>query len=396
MFKLKYQRYILLLSTILILNSCQSSSSKNSLANEAISEKIDDFMNSVIDEKRLPGLVFSVAKKNQVLYSKAFGVSNVDTQQQVRKNTLFHIASTNKAITSLLIAILVDEDILTWDTKAQDIYEGFTLSDDTYSSQITIRQLLDMSSGLPEGLDNLPNQARGLLEDLTDIELNAPKTEYRYSNLSVSIAGYLAVLAYKKFDHGQITEEDLNTLHSGYEMLLKEKVLIPIGMTHSYLNIDDAKASNNMSHSHHLENDIFVVSESEDEPNDIFAPAGGLKSTTTDMIKYMMVETQQGVTAEGKRIVSTKNMIERQTLSKGVATDAEYGLGLEVKTLSNGMTYIGHTGSYDDFNSAIGLFPSQEVSFVLLSNGDSKDVLNLTGDEIENKMIEWVNQFESI
>jgi len=402
MFQLNHQKYILLLSTMLLLNNCQSSSSNkddnttrssNPIVTNNINNKVDIFMNGIINKKRVPGAVFAVAKENKVLYTKAFGVRNMDTQKKVNKDTLFHIGSTHKAITSLLIAILVDEGVLTWDTKAQDIYEDFTLSDETYASQITIRQLLDMSAGFPEEYDNPPSEARGLLEELTDISLNPPKSEYAYSNVSVSIAGYLAVLAHAKFKKGSISTEDLDKLHAGYEKLLREKVLVPIGMKSSYLYIDEAKATNRMSSSHYLKNGTFRVAESEDAQVDIFAPSGGLKSTVTDMIKYIMVEAQQGVTAEGKRIVSKKNMLVRQTLSKGVSTEEKYGLCLEIKTLDNGMPYIGIIGSFDNFNSTIGFFPNQKVSFVLLTNAQSKDIENLTGDEIEGQMAQWVNQF---
>jgi len=397
MFQFKHKKYILLISTILLLNSCQSGSSNkdgsNTTRTETINSKIDVFMNDIVNKRRVPGIAFAVAKENEVLYSKAFGISSVDTQKKVTTETLFHIGSTHKAITSLLIAVLVDEGVLTWDTKAQDIYEGFTLSNATYASEITIRQLLDMSAGFPENFDNPPSKARELLEELTDIPLNPPKSQYEYSNVSVSIAGYLAVLAQAKFDKGSIAETDLENLHGGYEALLKKKVLLPIGMTSSYLYVDEARATHRMSDSHYLEKGKFIVSESEDKRVDIFAPAGGLKSTATDMIKYIMVEALQGVTAEGKRIVSEKNMIERQTLSKGISAEEEYGLCLEVKMLSNGMKYIGIVGSFDDFNSAIGFFPTQKISFILLTNAGSKDIERLTEDEIESQMAQWVNQF---
>ena len=405
MFQFKHTRYILVLGTVFLLNSCQgSSSTKDSTPESSVGEhesnmpvsinsKVDIFMKSLISNNRVPGAVLAIAKDNKVVYRKAFGVRDSQTQKRVEQDTLFHIASTHKAISSLLIATLVDKGILTWDTKAQEIYDGFTLSNETYASEITIRQLLDMTSGLPTDLDVPPSQARGLLEELTNIPLNVPKKQYTYSNLSVSIASYLAVLAEAKFNNGLISEDDLDNLHAGYEALLKRNVLIPIGMNNSYLDIDKAKETNNMSSSHHLENGVFVVSQSEDEPFDVFAPAGGLKSTMNDMIKYMIVETQEGLTTEGKRIVSQKNMMVRQTLSKGVATEEEYGLGLEVKTLSNNMAYIGHTGSFNNFNSAIGFFPNEKISFVLLINGDSEDILKLTADEIEGKMSEWVNEF---
>ena len=66
---------------------------------------------------------------------------------------------------------------------------------------------------------------------------------------------------------------------------------------------------------------------------------------------------------------------------------------MEIKTLENGEDYIGHSGSYDNFNSLIGMFPQQKVSFVLLVNGDSPKILTLTGGALENKIASLVNDF---
>ncbi|MEK7990460.1 MAG: serine hydrolase domain-containing protein, partial [Thiotrichaceae bacterium] len=111
----------------------------------------------------------------------------------------------------------------------------------------------------------------------------------------------------------------------------------------------------------------------------------GLKSTGRDMLRYMIMELQQGLSAEGQRIISEANMQERQKLSTGTAKDNNYGLCLEIKNVE-AVKFIGHSGSYDDFNSTIGLFPEQNIAFVLLTNGDSSAILDLTDGGIESKI----------
>lgn len=56
----------------------------------------------------------------------------------------------------------------------------------------------------------------------------------------------------KKFDNNQLTENDLDNLHAGYEQLLKEKVLTPLAMKSTYLYVDEARNTGLMSHSHQL------------------------------------------------------------------------------------------------------------------------------------------------
>jgi len=356
------------------------------------------YMTDFVDSGQIPGAVLAVSAGKKTVFLEAFGKRNVNEGLEMTTDTLFHIGSTHKALTSFLLAVLVDEGVLNWDTKAQDIYPKFVLSNAKYASQITIRQLLDMTSGLPKGADIVFDApTRIILEGLGKVELiGGPGEQYEYSNLSVSIAAYLGILAQTKVDNGEIQDNDLNNLHAGYERLLREKVLQPLKMENSYLYINDARATGRMANSHVLSEDeeTFLVSESYDEQIDNIAPAGGLKSTASDMLRYMVTETLQGLTPEGTRLVSKENMLIRQTLSPSPTSPNGYGLCLDIKLLKNGINYIGHSGSYDNFNSTIGFFPELQIAFVLLVNGDSDVILDLTdGDSsIQNKIAEILTQ----
>lgn len=364
---------------------------ESSVLSDAKLAELRQFMTDAINQNQVPGAVLALAEGDKTIFIEAFGKSNTATNTDMSSNHLLHIGSTNKAVTSFLIGALVDEGILQWDTKAQDIYPDFSLSNAEYAAQITIRQLLDMTSGLPKDSEMELTSARILLEGLEDEMIGAPGAQYEYSNLSVSIAAYLAVLAKNKHDNGTISEADLNNLHAGYESLLKEKVLTPIGMNNTYLYVDDARQTGNMASSHHLENGSFVVSESVDKRVDVIAPAGGLKSTAADMLAYMITELQYGKAPNGTQVVSAANVQERQRLSSGPAAGEDYGLCLEVKTFDSGITSIGHSGSFDNFNSLIGIFPSKNIAFVLLTNGDSPEALNLTSGGIDGKIAQLLS-----
>jgi len=357
---------------------------------ESSKQALRDFIKNAIATNQIPGAIIGIASGNKTILLEAFGKSNVEQNKKLTVDQLFHIGSTHKMMTSFLISTLVDKGILQWDTKAQAIYPQFTLSNSEYASQITIRQLLSMTSGLPKDIDDVfDNPTRFILEGLTDFDfIGPPEQQYSYSNLSISMAGYLAVLAKAKADNGVITETDLNNLHAGYERLLRETVLDPIGMKNSYLYIDDARATGKMANSHHLNNGTFVVSESVDTRIDNIAPAGGLKSTAGDMLRYIITEMQQGLSPDGVQVAESNHIAERQKLSTGVAGEEEYGIAVEIKSFNNGLTYIGHTGSFDNFNSIIGFFPSKKIAFVLLTNGDSPAALDLTSTGIEEKMLE--------
>ena len=345
--------------------------------------ELRSFMSGLVTDGTVPGAVLAVAMGANTVMLEAVGTRDAGAGTPTTTDTLFHIGSTNKALTSFLIARLVDEGVLQWDTRAQDIYPEFRLADAAAASQVTIRQLLDMTSGLPKDAETGATTGGAFLAALANVPMvSAPGSQYLYSNLSVSAAAYLAVLAQRKAANGSISQADLDTLHAGYEALLRSKVLAPLGMNDSYLYVDDARATGRMSKSHALQGSQFAVSESVDQRVDVIAPAGGLKSTAADMLAWMVAELKQGLAANGTRLVSAANMAERSRLS-GVAGENEYGLCLEVKTLEGGIRHIGHSGSYDNFNSTIGYLPDHNIAYVLLTNGDSPAVLSLTGGGIE-------------
>lgn len=374
-------------------HSPESADSAGGSLNQADIAQLQQFMQQFVNAgNKVPGAVLAVAEGNNILLLEAYGSADVSAGTPTTTETLFHIGSTNKALNSLLIGALVDEGVLQWDTRVQEIYPAFTLSNPDYAARITIRHLLDMTSGLPEEPDfEIDEAPRKLLEDIATLPLSgAPGEVYEYSNFSASLAGYLAVLAKTKAINGMLTDTDLDNLQAGYNQLLKDKILTPIGMNNSYLLVSEARATGRMSKSHVLEGDHFVVAESYDSDVDNLAPSGILKSTAGDMLRYVMTEIQQGVAPDGTRVVSAANTVERQKVSGGAATGEKYGLCLFATNI-NGLRYVGHDGSYDNFNSMFGFFPDRRIGFVLLTNGESPDALTVT-ENAESPLVQLIAQ----
>ena len=73
-------------------------------------EDIVSFINTVMSCRRIPGMNLAVVNKDQVLMSKGFGFSDLDSNEEVTRNTLFPIASTTKAFTVTLLAIILHSE----------------------------------------------------------------------------------------------------------------------------------------------------------------------------------------------------------------------------------------------------------------------------------------------
>src|SRR5438093_3836345 len=85
-------------------------------ADKAVWE-IEKLAKKEIHENALPGLAIAIVFQDKVVYAKGFGVRDVNTKTPVGADTVFQLASLSKAIGSTVVAALVSEGKITWDSK---------------------------------------------------------------------------------------------------------------------------------------------------------------------------------------------------------------------------------------------------------------------------------------
>jgi CubicO group peptidase (beta-lactamase class C family) len=156
-------------------------------------------------EYGLPGLVAAVVRGDKVVAAGAVGVREVGKGDKVELGDRFHIGSCTKTMTAMLVARLVDQGKLTWDTTLAGALPGVEMRPEY--RPVTIRQLLTFRGGLPpytlfrpgdpasETLTNLKG------DDPADVRLQfaravlneppvaPPGTKAVYSNASFAVAG---------------------------------------------------------------------------------------------------------------------------------------------------------------------------------------------------------------
>src|ERR1700736_672706 len=126
--------------------------------NQAVSE-IQKLAANQIEQDLVPGLAIAVVFQDQVVYAAGFGVRNVNTREPVNVDTVFQLASLSKPIGSTVMAELVSEGKISWDSRISDLDPDFAMYDPWVTRQITIRDFYAHRSGLPD-------HAGDLLEDL--------------------------------------------------------------------------------------------------------------------------------------------------------------------------------------------------------------------------------------
>ena len=124
--------------------------------------RIDQTITEHLNAGHIPGAVAMIVRNGKIVYHKSFGYSNVEAKTPLRKDDIFRMASQSKAITSLAVMMLWEENKFQLDDpiskyipefKNPRVMVRFNMADSSYTteparSEVTIRQLLTHSSGI--------------------------------------------------------------------------------------------------------------------------------------------------------------------------------------------------------------------------------------------------------
>ena len=113
-------------------------------------EQLDAMIQKGIQDWEIPGLVATVVHDGEVVFEKAYGVTNLETKAAVDSNTLFNMGSTTKAVVSLALGILVDRGQLKWEDKVYNHLPEFQLSDPYIREEARVMDLLTHNLGIDE------------------------------------------------------------------------------------------------------------------------------------------------------------------------------------------------------------------------------------------------------
>ena len=116
---------------------------------------LDRYAQRALETFDVPGMTVAIVEQGRPNVVRSYGVRRMGEPAKVDEHTLFAIGSTTKAFTTALLAMLVDEGKLTWDTKVADVLPGFKMYDPYVSSEMTVRDLVVHRSGLGPGAGDL-------------------------------------------------------------------------------------------------------------------------------------------------------------------------------------------------------------------------------------------------
>jgi CubicO group peptidase (beta-lactamase class C family) len=317
-------------------------------------------------ELGVPGVALGLVQDGKVVFAGGFGVKELGGSEKPDGDTLFMIASNTKALTTLLLAKLVDQHRITWQTPVTTLLPSFRLGDAETTRTVLVKHLICACTGMPsQDLEWIFNYG-GMTPASTFSLLGTMKPTskfgelFQYSNLMASAAGYTgAYVLYPQMESGD-----------AYDRAMQSYVFDPLQMKSTTFDFKRALSGN---HAEAYAPDVDgKTSKAMTAINDAvipFRPAGGAWSNVRDILKYVSLELAEGRLPDGTAYVSKEPLLERRTPQVSMGNDHTYGMGLMVDS-TYGVPVVHHGGALTGYHSDMIWLPEQNVGAVILTNGD--------------------------
>lgn len=328
-------------------------------SNKKLEESINEVFKSYAHYNRFIGNVL-ISQNDKIIYKKSFGDADAENFIKNTENSIFSIASVTKPLTAVGIMKLVDQGKLTLETPISTYFPNFIPD---FSKKITIRHLLNHSSGMQANVGRIDDQGNGLMPEENPVTLNElfekfkdsklkhePGAGYEYNNFGYTLLAYI-IENVTKLSYADYMEQAIfkpanmkNTAVNGY------KVLNQRAFPYSGLGMNEFKKLTNSIHS------SWIIG------------AGNINSTTGDLYNFMKA------LENGKLLKpASVDKLYSYTQSRGV-NDSEYGLGWRIEN-KGGEKWINHTGLLPGVTSIIGSLPQKNIKIIILSNATSTDLI---------------------
>jgi CubicO group peptidase (beta-lactamase class C family) len=322
--------------------------------------KLKEFARQIADQRLVPGLSIAIVHRDEIVLLDGFGVREIGKPAAVGADTVFQLASVSKPLSATVVAGLVSDGKVSWDSRIRDIDPGFTLQDELAAANVTIRDLFAHRSGLPGHVgDDIEALGFTQGEILERLRLAKPaysfRSGYSYSNFGLT-EGAVAAARFS----GRSWEETC-----------EEKLYKPLGMHSTSSRYRDFMNQPNRAALHvRVDGDWASFTR---RNADAQAPAGGASSTAGDMAQWLRLLLADGQ-HEGRQVIA-KDALQQTHVPANVrgvdpktGAAAFYALGWNVDYREHGVEWS-HAGAFSaGARTLVHLIPGEQLGIVVLSN----------------------------
>lgn len=320
-------------------------------------DAVDAYISAKMEELDIPGAALVIVQGDQIVHLQAFGVAD-SSGRPVRPQTPFFTGSTGKSFTALAIMQLVKAGKINLDAPVQTYLPWFRVADADASARITVRQLLNMNSGIPQSIgqeqianfDLRDSAIENNVRALVNVDLIAqPGQRYEYSN-----ANYVTLGMIVQAVSGQ-----------SYESYITEHIFKPLDMQNSFASKTEAQ-QDGLVVGYQKWFGIPIAS-----PNLPFSrgtlPVGHLNMSVEDFGHYLIAQLNDG-NYEGVSVLSPVGIakLHHPAIQMPNSTDF-YAMGWEVQQYQD-VQVIGHNGAVPGYTTGMFLVPEKNLAIALVMN----------------------------
>lgn len=339
----------LLAGLLLLLNTAQA-------AGNYRFDDLDACVKAELQRNNCPGAVVAVVLGKEVIYTKAYGLANIETNEPMQADMLFLLASTTKMFTAAAVATLAEAGKLRLDAPLSECVSGLPPA----MAKLTLHQALTHSAGLAAtaSYGNVGPQDDSRLGEMLRAHgarfcLWEPGSIYSYSNVGYWLAGLAIESASGRY----------------YAPAVTDLILKPLGMTGATFYLAKAKARR-MAHPHGPANrGPARIIPNLDDLLDIAAtrPAGKLFCSAPLFARFCIAFMNEGQ-LEGQRALSPYVIQKLATPYVAVPAGGKrtgYGLNVDDR---DGLRWLSHGGRLSGYGSTVRMCPAQRFAVIVLAN----------------------------
>jgi CubicO group peptidase (beta-lactamase class C family) len=317
----------------------------------APSGDIDRFVQEWMGANGVPGLALAVTRDAEVVHLRGYG--DAGDGRPVTPDSQFLVASLSKSFTALAVLQLAEAGRIDLDTPAAAYLPGFTVADRAQARRITVRMLLNQTSGLADTgfpVMTLP-QPTTIADRVASLRaaklVSQPGTAFHYFNPNYAVLARLVeVVGGRPFPD-----------------YLRAHLFAPLAMTRTTSVVTAAQAPSaapGLAQGHLL---AFGVPIARAELDGYLGGFDGVISTARDMATWLIVQHQGGA-FQGQSLLSPQGIQLLHTPPRGI--DTSYAMGWTRQPGSPPV--IEHSGVQATFHAQQALLPNGRHGIVVLAN----------------------------
>src|SRR5467141_4047418 len=339
------------------------SSSSSSIAPAQISDATIDSLFAKFVSAHDPGCAVLVIKDGQPVFRKGYGVADLRTLQKIGPETNFRLASLTKQFTAMAVMLLVHDGKLLYDDRLTDVFPDFPV----YGKAITIRQLLNHTSGLIDYEDIMAKQYAGISDDMIPqikdagvLDLLKHETATKFapgSHWAYSNSGYVVLAMVVEKRSGM-----------SFGDFLRQRIFTRLGMRGTLAYERGRNEVAHRAYGHTKTADGW--SETDQSSTSATLGDGGVYTSLDDLAKWVAaLAAQTLLTAkEIEPALTTATATNGAPLQQADGSPAPlYGFGWFLNPYRGHRRYS-HYGETVGFRNAIQRFPDDRLTVIVLSN----------------------------